>query len=371
MKYLEQKAIKLFEKADITINGSRDWDIQVHNKQFLSRVLRDGTIALGESYIEGWWDAKRIDQFIYKLLKSGIVSYMQKPLIQKWYDLKSKAINKQSKTKALKNASFHYNLGNRLFESTLDKSMNYSCAYWRNAKTLNQAQENKMHLICKKLKLEKGMKVLDIGCGWGGFAKFASEKYGVKVTGLTISKDQFDYAKKYCKKNNVEILLEDYRDHIGQYDRIICVEMMEHVGSKNHRKFVEKVYQNLKKEGLFLLQCISVNKILERNDPWIDKYIFPGSVPLCAKQINNATDNLFYIVDWEDFTQDYHRTMMEWHKNFKKNWKNIKNHYDKKFYRLWEFYLLCCPATALAKTHHLWQIVFARIDSDKQYMRIS
>ena len=371
MSYLELKGTELFRKADIRVNGSRPWDIQVHNKKFFSRLLKDGSIALGESYVDGWWDCKQIDQFVYRLLKNNILSKLHMSFINKAYNLRVKLLNLQSKKKAKKNVSFHYNLGNDLFEATLGKYMSYSCAYWKNAKNLDQAQKNKMDLICKKLKLKKGMNVLDIGYGWGGFAKFAADKYRVKVVGLTLSQDQYLYALTYCRDSNVEIRVEDYRDHKGQYDRVVCIEMMEHVGPKNHRDFMECVHNNLKKDGLFLLQSISTSVSAKRNDPWIDKYIFPGTVPLSAKQITTASEGLFYIADWHDFTEDYHKTMLEWHKNFKKNWKDINQNYDEQFYRLWEFYLLCCPATALAKTYHLWQVVFARTDSDKQYTRIT
>jgi len=249
MKYIKKKIIELLKKADIQVNGKRPWDIQIHNERFYSRLFFHGTIAVGESYVDGWWDCKQIDQFIYRLLKFRIVDHKTyslvhfgSPVMNKLRLFSSIFKNNQTKKRASHDVRYHYNLGNDLFEATLDKYMNYSCGYWKNAKTLDEAQKAKMDLICKKLKLKKGMSVLDIGCGWGGFAKFAADKYKVKVTAITLSENQYNYALKYCKGSNVEIKLKDYRDLTGMYDRIVSIEMIEHVGPKKS----QNIYGNSK-----------------------------------------------------------------------------------------------------------------------------
>lgn len=376
MSYIKNKCIELFKNADININGKRPWDIQVHNDKFYSRLFFNGTIALGESYVDGWWDCKEIDQLIYRILKFRLVDpktynlvHFGSPIINKLRLLAPIFRNMQTRKKAAHDVKYHYNLGNDLFEATLDKNMNYSSGYWKDAKTLDQAQIDKMDLICKKLKLKKGMSVLEIGCGWGGFAKFASDKYGVKVTGITLSENQRDYAVNHCKGSNVKILLQDYRELSGNYDRVVSIEMFEHVGPKNHRVYMETVNKCLKKDGLFLIQFDGKSESINWNDAWVEKYLFPGTVTPSAKQVSEAIEELFFIVDWEDFTKDYHKTMICWHDNFNKNWDNIKDNYDERFYRLWNFYLLCCPATALANTQHLWQIVFVKVDSEIEYKR--
>ena len=338
MNHIKNKIIELFKKADIQVNGKRAWDIQIHNERFYSRLFIHGTIALGESYIDGWWDCKQIDQLIYRIIKYRLVDpktyslvHFGSPIMNKLRLISPILKNNQTRERASNDVKYHYNLGNDLFEATLDKYLNYSCGYWKDAKSLDEAQKAKMDLICKKLKLKKGMSILEIGCGWGGFAKFAADNYGVKVKGITLSENQYNYAVQYCKGSNVKIELKDYRDLSDEYDRIVSVEMIEHVGPKNHRKFMEIISNCLKRDGLFLLQFIGKSESINWNDAWIEKYIFPGAVTPSTKQISSAIEELFYILDWHDFTKDYSKTMAEWFKNFDKNWKKIKNNYDERF----------------------------------------
>ena len=370
MNYLKKEGAKLLKQADIKINGKRPWDMNIHNDKFFSKLLHKGSIALGESYVDGWWDCKAIDRCIFRMLRSGIIKKLNIPFIDKLRSIEATIFNLQSVSKAKKNASFHYDWGYDLFESTLDKHMNYSCGYFKNVKNLEQAQIAKMDLIGKKLKLKPGMKILDIGCGWGGIAKYIAKKHNVHVTGITPSKKQFDYAKKHNKIKNTKFLLQDYRHHKGQYDRIICIEMMSHVGYKNHRAFMEILSKNLKKDGLILLQVISSSISTKKTDPWIDKYMFPGVVLTSAKQIADAAEGLFYIQDWHNLNKDYHKTIMWWVKNFDKNYSKIKHNYDERFYRAFRWYLLCASSTVLTQGNHLYQIVFSRIDSSKDYNRV-
>jgi cyclopropane-fatty-acyl-phospholipid synthase len=252
----------------------------------------------------------------------------------------------------------------------LDKRMNYSCAFWQHAETLDAAQEAKLELTCRKLKLEAGMRVLDIGCGWGGFAIYAAEKYGVEVTGVTVSREQVKLARCYCKDLPISIELQDYRDIQGIFDRIVSIGMFEHVGVANYRTYMQVVHRCLKSGGLFLLHTIGGNRSVHSTDPWIAKYIFPNSVLPSARQITDAAEGLFVLEDWHSFGPYYDLTLMAWYRNFTGNWHRIQNAYSQRFYRMWTYYLLSCAGTFRARRNQLWQIVFSKNGFKGGYLSI-
>lgn len=370
MEVIKKKGIELFRKADIIINGSRPWDIQVHNDKFFKRLLRDGPIAMGESYMDSWWDCKAIDQMVYNALRANLYEEIQNHIFRKLHFLKTLVTNQQSKSGASRDVRFHYDLGIDLFKNTLDPTLNYTCGYWNNADTLDQAQIAKMDLVCKKLHLKPGMHILDIGCGFGGFAKFAAQKYKVKVTGITLSKDQAKVARERCKNLNVKILIQDYRDHEGTYDRIVSIGMIEAVGYKNQRAYFKMANRWLKSQGLFLVHTIGTSKPLLIEDPWLTKYVFPGTMIPTVKQLAAAAQGIFLLEDWHNFGLDYHKTTKAWFNNFDKNWPKLKNKYYERFYRMWKYYLLACSGGFKAKNMHLWQIVFSKTDYDTRYQRV-
>jgi len=346
---------------DIEINGTRPWDIQIHNALFYERILSGGSLALGESYMDGWWDCQSLDQFFKKILEARLDKKVKvNSILLLWILLKSKLINPQTISRAFIIGRRHYDIGNTLFSMMLDKGMNYACAFWKNAKTLDDAQEAKLALICRKIGLIPGMTVLDIGCGWGGFAKYAAQKYGATVYGITVSREQMEYANKSCRGLDVKIELKDYRAVKGQFDRIVSIGMFEHVGRKNYRTFLKIVHNCLKSDGLFLLHAIAGNGSVDSTDPWINKYIFPNSMLPSAKQIASAAEGLFVLEDWHSFGQYYDHTLMAWHNNFTKNWEKIKADYDERFYRMWTYYLLLCAASFRSRRNQLWQIVFSK-----------
>lgn len=353
-KKLSQNILSL---ADVKINGNRPWDVQIHNPKVYSRVFAGRSLALGESYMDGWWDCKALDQFFDKILVAGL--YKRVNLFIVWNFLKAKITNRQ-KADAFNIGKKHYDIGNDLYRLMLDKRMNYSCGYWKNAKTLNQAQKAKLELICKKIGLKPGMTVLDIGCGWGGFAKYAAEKYAVRVLGITVSKEQAKLARELCKNLPVEIRLQNYRDLNEKFDRIISIGMFEHVGPKNHRAYMEVVHRCLKPDGLFLLHTIAKNYSSTTGEPWLDKYVFPDGVLPSARQITKAAEGLFVMEDWHSFGQYYDNTLMAWHHNFTSNWDKIKDNYDHRFYRMWTYYLLSCASSFRLRRNQLWQIVFSK-----------
>lgn len=356
-----QEILQLFSKAGVELNGPNPWDVQVHDDRFYERLWIDQSLGLGESYMEGWWDSKELDGFIEKLLRIKIQESI-KPSLKQYLDiLIHKTINFQSKERAKEVAERHYNLGNELYMSMLDPSMNYSCGYWKDAKTLEEAQQHKMELICRKLMLRPGLKLLDIGCGWGGLAKYAAQNFGVEVVGLTISQPQKQFAEEKCRGLPVKIFLEDYRDEFpGQFDRIVSVGMFEHVGYKNYRAYMDVVDRHLKKEGIFLLHTIGSNVSYVSADPWIHKYIFPNGMLPSIAQIGEAIDNRFVMEDWHNFGAYYDKTLMAWHENFNKNWPKLKHLYDERFYRMWNYYLLSCAGAFRARSLQLWQIVLTK-----------
>ena len=373
MKHASSKQVaqRILARLDVQVNGNRPWDIQVNNPEFFNRILAGGSLALGESYMDGWWGCEALDQLFDRILGARLEKQVKKEKHILSAILRAKLINAQSKSKAYIIGKRHYDIGNRLFSIMLDKRMNYSCGYWEKATTLDQAQEAKLDLICQKLLLKPGMTVLDIGCGWGGFAKWAAEKYDVKVLGITVSREQVKFAREYCKALDVKIELQDYRELKEKFDRIVSIGMFEHVGSKNYKTFMKVARRCLKADGLFLLHTIAGNTSVHSVDPWINKYIFPNSMLPSAKQIFSASERILMLEDWHSFGQYYDQTLMAWHHNFTKNWEKVKDMYDKRFYRMWTYYLLSCAAGFRSRRNQLWQIVFSRkgIKGGYQYRR--
>ena len=359
-KNAQQFAQKLLTHAGITINGTQPWDIQVHNDKLYQRVIAEGSLGLGESYMEGWWDCPHLDQFFFKVFRSRTDEHLGKSLADMLNGLCFKLFNYQSKSRAFQIGEHHYDLGNDLFEKMLDKRMIYSCGYWKNAKTLDEAQEAKLDLICRKLYLKPGMKVLDIGCGWGGFAFFAAEKYGVEVVGVSVSKEQIAYAEAKRGKLPVTFLLQDYRDITGSFDRVVSVGMFEHVGYKNYTDFMTVVNRCMKDDGLCLLHTIGATVTSFHPDPWIQKYIFPNGMLPSLAQIATASEDFFVIEDVHNFGADYDTTLMAWHKNFTEAWPSLKASYDETFRRMWNYYLLSCAGLFRARGIQLYQVVLSK-----------
>ena len=334
--------------------------MKINDPRFYDKVIEKGSLGLGESYMEGWWDVNRLDEFIHDLLNANLESSSKLTLRQMLYLSKYYLINPQTKNRSLIVGKKHYDIGNDLFMKMLDKRMAYSCAYWKDASCLDEAQEAKLELICQKLCLKPGMKILDIGCGWGSFAKYAAEKYGAMVDGITISHQQLELAQLLCKGLPISLRFQDYRDVDGMYDRIVSIGQIEHVGAKNYRNFMQKVHCSLKSDGIFLLHTIGSNKTEKAPDPWIEKYIFPNGLIPSAEQLTQASNGLFIFEDWHNFGADYDKTLMAWHRNFVQNWDSLKANYGDHFYRMWTYYLLLCAAAFRSRSLQLWQVVFVK-----------
>jgi cyclopropane-fatty-acyl-phospholipid synthase len=360
IQILRRRLDALLGRADIRLNGSRPWDPQIHNENVYARVLANPSLGAGESYMEGWWDCVQLDEFFTRFFYAHSRQALRPGRIRRMAEQGMlKLINYQSRTRAFKVGQRHYDIGNELYQHMLDQRMIYSCAYWKDATTLDEAQAAKLDLICRKLRLEPGMRVLDIGCGWGGMARYAAEHYGVEVVGITVSEEQVRLAQETCRGLPVEIRLQDYRDLRETFDRILSVGMFEHVGLKNYATYMHVVRRCLKLDGLFVLQTIGTSDPDGGNDPWTLRYIFPNSMLPAMQHIVEASQQTLVIEDWHNFGPDYDRTLLAWYRNFEAAWDRLKHQYDKRFYRMWRYYLLSSASSFRTRHNHLWQIVFS------------
>lgn len=364
MGYARGQIERLLEPTGIRLNGSQPYDIRVHDERLYRRVLTQGSLGFGEAYMDGWWESEHIDELVFRLTRSHVERRLVTPALVLAY-LSSKVINKASPARAFEIGRRHYDIGNDLFESMLDKRMTYTCAYWKgleySPQNLDRAQDQKLDLVCRKIGLKPGQTVLDIGGGWGSFAGYAAEKYGAKVTVITVSKEQVALGKKRLKGLPVRFELKDYRDATGSYDHVVSLGMFEHVGTKNYAVFMDVVGRVLKPEGLFLLHTIGHNRLSSGVDPWIEKYIFPGGIIPQSRKLAAAAEGRFVIEDWHNFGAHYDPTLMAWYHRFESAWPKLeKAGYDERFHRMWRYYLLTCAGAFRARNIQLWQLVLSR-----------
>ncbi|HET8897826.1 MAG TPA: cyclopropane fatty acyl phospholipid synthase [Rhodanobacteraceae bacterium] len=355
---LKIKAQELLAKAGVEIDGPRPTDIQVHDDELYARVFAHGTLGLGEAYMDGLWDAADLPGFFTRVLAARLDQQV-KTLAALMAHLKARFINLQHGQRAFEIGKAHYDTGNDLFTAMLGQRLVYSCGYWASADNLDAAQAAKLDLVCRKLRLESGQRVLDIGCGWGEALKFAAEHYGVSGVGVTVSAEQAEFARRLCHGLPIEIRLQDYHDLDEKFDAVYSIGMFEHVGGKNYRSYFETVRRCLKDDGLSVLHCIGSNEAPAQPDPWIEKYIFPNSMIPAASQVTAALEELFVVEDWHNFGADYDRTLMAWLRNFDAAWPRLAAQYDERFRRMWRFYLACSAASFRTRHDQLWQLTLS------------
>ncbi len=368
MNLLRDKAAGLLEPAGVSLDGDEPWDVQVHDERLFRRAFVQGTLGLGEAYMDGWWDVEQLDVFFERVQDAQVGQAFSTSLPALLMAAKSRLLNLQSHMRAFRIGEHHYDIGNELYEAMLDPTMTYSCGYWADAKDLAQAQRAKLDLACRKVGLEPGMRLLDIGCGWGGLLQHAAEHYGVEGVGLTVSKEQARLARERCDGLPVDIRLQDYRELNGgeeRFDRIISIGMFEHVGPKNYEAYFETCQHLLERPGdLMLLHTIGSRETDVNTDPWIERYIFPNSTLPSLVQITQAAEGRFDIEDVHNFGQDYDPTLMAWHANVEDAWHELAaehpDKYDERFRRMWRYYLLSSAGTFRARRLNLWQLVLAR-----------
>jgi cyclopropane-fatty-acyl-phospholipid synthase len=359
---LDDAVVGLLDQADVRINGNRPWDIHVHNPDTFQRLLARGSLGLGESYMDGWWDCERLDEFITRALRARLQEKVRNPALA-LLAVKSRLMNLQSVRRAWQVGRKHYDIGNDLFTAMLDSTLAYSCGYWAAADSLEQAQIAKLDLVCRKLQLAPGMRLMDIGCGWGSLMRFAAERYGVQCVGLTVSREQMALGEQRCAGLPIRFEYADYRQFNPggeqKFDRIASIGMFEHVGQRNYPAFFETARRSLRDDGLFLLHTIGRNRHTRAIDPWIERYIFPnGAIPALSDFLP-ASEPHWVLEDLHGFGADYDRTLMAWHARFEAAWPALQSKYGERFYRMWRYYLLACAGTFRARDNQLWQIVFS------------
>jgi cyclopropane-fatty-acyl-phospholipid synthase len=353
----------LLALADIRVNGVRLWDIQVHDQRFFSRVLASGTLGFGESYMDGWWDCDALDEMCCRAIRAGLEKRFEFRLPNVWAFLTAVLVNQQTSPRSRKVGRAHYDLSNDFFEAMLDPNMQYSCALFAEGDDLASAQLRKLGWICERLRLRPGLRLLDIGCGWGGLARYAASRYGCHVVGITVSREQFQYAQRWCRGLDVEIQLRDYGEVTGHFDRAVSIGMVEHVGYRNYRTYMRAAARSLGEDGLFLCQGICGNVSRVHADPWIERYIFPNSMLPSLAQLTRAAESVFIVEDVKNIGPNYDPTLLAWEENFRRAWTRFADRYGERFRRMWRFYLLSCAGAFRARSLQVYSILFSKEDA--------
>jgi len=368
----EKVVRELFAAGDVEIGGSRPWDVTVHDPAFYGKLLRHGDLGLGESYIDGWWDCDQLQVMIHKILRAKLHLVLRGDWRMRMGVLKAVVLNLQSQKRSEKSARAHYDIGNDLYELMLDKRMQYTCGYFKDTDDLDTAQELKLDLICRKLGLQPGMRVLELGCGFGGFAIFAAEKYGVEVVGYNVSKAQLELARSRAGDLPVEFRMADYREAQGQFDAVVSVGMMEHIGYKNHRAMMEVVERCMTDEAVALVHTIGNNHSRLRSEGFVDKYLFPNAISPSIAQFGKAIDGLLVLEDVQNIGPHYAPTLMAWWENFNAGYDTLDHSvYDDRFYRLWRYYLLAATGASSSRKGQLWHFVMTKFGRDQPECRFS
>ena len=371
METLHKKhpVVELLESADVLVDGGRPWDIQVHDSRLFARVLGEGPIGFGQSYMDGWWDCEALDQCLDRILRKSLNESFAGRVALMWLTMKSRLMNLQTHARADQIGRRHYDLGNDIFGAMLDPWWQYSCAYWKDNDDLCAAQARKLDMICRKLQLEPGMRLLDIGCGWGGLAVWAACHHGVTVVGVTVSDRQLSWGQRHWADEGIELRHQDYRDIEGKFDRIVSIGMLEHVGYKNYRAYMEKLGDLLDEDGIALIQTIGSNTSQHHTDPWIERYIFPNSMLPSIAQLAEAMQETLVLEDLHNLAPHYDRTLLAWHERFLAAWPDLAERYDERFRRMWEFYLLSSAGAFRARAIQLWQMVLTPLGREQPHSR--
>ncbi|WP_330947822.1 cyclopropane fatty acyl phospholipid synthase [Thermomonas sp. LB-4] len=360
---LRDRVAGLLATAGVHLDGGSECDPVIHDQRFHARVLAQGSLGLGESWMDGWWDVPSLDGLLARLLQARLDERVH-GVADMADGLRARLLNLQVERRSGEVGRRHYDLGNEFYAAMLGRRLVYSCGYWRDAHDLDAAQEAKLDLVCRKLRLRPGMRVLDVGCGWGEALQFAAERYGVRGVGVTISAEQAAHARELCAGLPIEIRLQDYR-HIEPhaFDRVLSIGMFEHVGVRNYGTFFEVVRRSLdpaaEHGGLALLHSIGSNTSTRHTDPWIARYIFPNSMIPSAAQIATALEGRFVVEDWHGFGPDYDRTLQAWRANIEAAWERLPPRYDARFRRMWQFYLAASMASFRVRRNQLWQLLLS------------
>jgi len=363
----------LLDGTGVQIGGGQPWDITVNRDRLYRRALR-GSLGIGEAYIDGDWDCRALDELFRRVLSA---SKPKSPLIRSARALKvlqSRLTNLQTRRRSRAVAEQHYDLDHRMYALFLGPWNQYTCCFFDGTDDLEQAEVIKLEMLCDKLELRPGDRLLDIGCGWGGFAKYAAATRGCEVTGISLSTEQIRYAREYTQGLPVTIEKLDYRDlpdsGLPHFDKISIVGMLEHVGYRNYGALMRVVHEMLKPDGLFLLHTIGNCERTTVVDPWMEKYIFRNSMAPSMDQLAAATEGCFVVEDWENYGHHYVPTLQAWYERFNANWEQIRalktaRAFDERFRRMWNYYLMSSKAAFELEHLYLWQLVMTRRGSGR------
>ena len=356
----------LFERAGLQIGGSKANNVVVHDDRFFKEVLLKGSIGLGDSYVEGTWDASSVDDVVFALIKSGVYNSILSQIYDTVGSVARRIQNLQDRIGSYQVIDEHYDLDYNLFLAFLDRYNQYTCGYFERTDDLDQAQENKLELICNKLNLREGDKVLDIGGGWGGLALYMTERFDVDVSIITLSRQQANHARKMCEGRKVKVHVCDYRDipllfSSSSFDKVAAVGILEHIGHKNYRQFMKVVNHALIPEGRCLFQTLysPANRIL--SNPWVRKHIFPNHELPPQNTIKSAASKYFQPADkvaFQDLTPHYVKTLLAWNERLNKAIDDKKINLEPKEHRKWNFYFLSCAGALRAEHMRVGQFVY-------------
>jgi cyclopropane-fatty-acyl-phospholipid synthase len=350
---------RVLSGVDVEVGGSRPWDIRVHDPRFFRRAALEGSMGLGESYMDRLWDCDDLEELVFRFVKSGIEGAARLLPGRLALEAVARLVNRQPRSLVARSAE-HYDTDNDLFTAFLGKYKNYSCAVYEPGDDLDAAQLRKMELICNGLGLAKGDRVLDIGCGWGEIARHMARTRGCQVTSVSISEQQVRYAREHCRGANVGVLVRDYRDIQGVYDKIAIIAMMSHVGHKNHRAFFTKVHEHLAPGGVVFIDTVGANVSLVHGNPWIDKYVFPGIVFPSIAQISRAIEGLFVIESVQNVGPSYAKTLRAWNANLQASWPRLSARHDERTRRMFEFFFLTVAGFFRARDFQNWTLILSR-----------
>lgn len=351
----------LLARADVRIDGDRPWDLRIHDARVYARVLTQWSLGAGEAYVDGDWDCDRLDLLFERLTRAELdrtapppakVKLMVESLRQRVFSLQPAERTQAAGRPCL-------SVGDDVYEAMLDSRMVYSCAFWEHAKDLEQAQIDKLEMICRKLELRPGQTLLDLDCGWGGLARFAAEYFGVRVTGVANSQAQLAAAEKRCRGLPVKLLAQSERPVEGRFDKIVSVGQFEQVGPRNYATYFDAARRLLKPEGLFLLHTIGVDRPSPHTDPWMERHVFPDGKLPAASELSGALEGRFIIEDWHNFGADQDRTLMAWAERFEAAWPRLAKRYDEGFRRMFRYYLLSCAGFFRSRRGQVWQLVLS------------
>ena len=377
--YIKEGLLKLIlpDKSEVNLgnnNSNFRAELYIRSWKTFNRVIKEGSIGFAEAYINSEASSPDISKVIqlFSINREYNKNIIHGNIIYNYYNYIKHRLRSNSKPGSKKNIAYHYDLGNDFYSTWLDSSMTYSSAIFnKNQSNLKLAQKNKYENLCNITKIKAGDKILEIGCGWGGFSEYAAKNYGAKVTGITISKKQAEYATKRIftagLSDLVEIKIIDYRDIMSKYDKIISIEMFEAVGEKYWSIFFRKLHDSLMDNGLIGMQLISIKDELyssyKYKSDFIQKYIFPGGFLPSIHALSQVTNNNgLNMKIKKSFAKDYAKTISIWRKSFLSNWKFIskEEHFNENFKRMWEYYLSYCEAGFLSGTTDVHQIVIKK-----------